>query len=660
MASSQEYERSIIEALAVSDANMNTALGTPVRKVISAVAGEMAKYAVDVNTTQTLYALDSVSGTELDYLVGQFGFTRQEAKAAKGTVKIKRDNGDEVLRIAYGSQFTKPATSTSQAIQFQTTAYQELGVGVLSAEIAVIAVTPGSLGNVPADTITYTGVYSTYITVTNERPTTGGRDAETDDDLRTRFLNTVFRNVSGTHDQYLGLAHAHEDVRRVNVIGQECRYNEIVQVSKRGSLYVVSPTNSVIDMDVASPIDLNKRLWVRKTDTNELIERTLYSVDASEDPFIIDFGGVDVEQTVHVSGIVEGDPSPTDFVCNLMYTPVWVGPNNMSVTYQDTGSVVPAAYYTFSADAGTITFTSETLNDKYIVLKYRQVVVDVNEYITIEFDYKSVHNRGELKTVDVFVDGEASQLVSDIQFLDFDKSITQDDVDSWVRKDDSNPTVGNRYLILSRQPLIASTGSINVGTSTILTEGVHFNVLYDITKNAGSVRGADAIELIGAISNGRFEFTNDNELALDNDTPMSIPYYYNSDIETIQTLLESQSVMTMDTLVHAPKNRFFSIALDVMYSARPKNNVSSAIVDALETWASNLPFGAMVQVSDIETVVANVVGVDNVKLNQSGICEYALDGETQLGSTTEDFKLAQNEIFNLRNVIINDRSQQNW
>ena len=228
--SAQAFEASIINTLAVSDPQMNTALGTPIRKVITAVAQEMASFNVDVNTTTSLYSLDSVSGTELDYLVGQFGFARQEARAARGSITIRRDNGDSLLQIPYGSQFYKQATATTPSVVFQTTTYTEMAVGVLSIDIAVVATVAGNIGNVPADTINYASAQVGYMSITNSSPTSGGRDAETDEQLRSRFLMTVFRNVSGTGDQMLGLALANERVDKANLIGQECRYSEIAQV----------------------------------------------------------------------------------------------------------------------------------------------------------------------------------------------------------------------------------------------------------------------------------------------------------------------------------------------------------------------------------------------------------------------------------------------
>ena len=70
MPTAQQHEQSIINALRVTDPQLDTSLGTTVRKLISAVALELSGYTTDIDTTTTLYALESVSGIELDYLVG--------------------------------------------------------------------------------------------------------------------------------------------------------------------------------------------------------------------------------------------------------------------------------------------------------------------------------------------------------------------------------------------------------------------------------------------------------------------------------------------------------------------------------------------------------------------------------------------------------------
>lgn len=668
--SAQAFENAIIGSLAVSDPQLSTALGTPVRKIITAVAQEMADYNVDVNTTTTLYSLDSVSGTELDYLVGQFGFTRQEARPAKGSVTVRRDNGDSLLQISYGTQFYKQATATMPSVVFQTTAYQELAEGVLSAEIAVVATVAGAIGNVPANTITYSVAQSGYVNITNANPTSGGRDAETDAQLRQRFLQTVFRNMAGTKDQMLGLALANETVGRANLIGQESRYSEVVQaVSSAGSV-IAEPSSEQWDLDVYSPIDVDRRYWVTMTDTQELLGHGDYSV--SQDGETVTFKKRDASEVV--------GPVTPGAVLRLSHGDV----SDVSVKRTDTGEDYDSQLYTLDASAGTITIASSGSVGTGISLTvlYKYDFVAAGDFVTIEFDYLSKHNRGGMKTVDLYVDSMSQRKVTDVQYIDFSKKATALNLANWVRLDGSHPVIGHPVIPLSYQPLYGSIGFINMGTSIVLSEGVHFEPIFDATATAGSSRGMDAVEIIGTVSNGELSFTNDPDATAVGDlTPVSIPYLQNYAIEKVQELVDYQRVVTMDVQVHEAVHRRFVVYLTLMYSVFPRRSTMDSVKESVVAWASSLPFGHTIQFSDIETVAANVAGVDNVRVSTSsdaggaeseyltpggasvgayGLIELNRDGKTVKGQFTSDFRLAQNDIFEISDVVIYSRSQQGW
>lgn len=679
----QEYETSIINSLKISDPAMNTGLGTPVRKIISAVAAEIADYSTEQDKTQTLYAIESVSGTELDALVAQFGFTRQEARAAHGTITVSRDNGDNALQISYGSQFYKPSSSTSNAIYFQTTAYQELAEGVLSADIAVTAVSAGTIGNVAAGTITYSPTYNSYISVTNENPTTGGRDAETDAELRKRFLETVFRNVSGTKDQYLGLALAHLKNNRANIIGRSTTYSEIVQVKKSSAgLYVVSAFSDECAKKTSettyeqTAIDLDRRFWLINQDSEEIIERAYFTVS-----FNGAAGTYKATFKTNNKSEVFG-PSEYGGTYQLSHGSVY---SVTSITLKTSGNKLLAGVdYTYDATTGLITFAQEAGASQYFVVgdtftvTYKYYPVAENDFIRIEFDYLSTINRGGLKTVELYIDGSNEQKVSDIQYINFNNALSEEMVSEgrWLREDGTEPSVGNIVVPLSYQPLEKGNGNgeANIGTSIVLQEGHHFNYLRDQTTAAGSEDAADAIELIGVIyadtdsGTRRFRFSNDTDTTVPNDTPMNIPYYYNDVVETVQDLIDAQSVVTMDTKVHAAKRRYFGIYLTVMYSSFPRASITELIEENIIEWAESLPFGSEIQFSDIETVAANTIGVDNVRISLQdkdsasdfGIVEYQQDGSTIKQRYVSDFGLRQNEIFEVQFVEVLARSQQDW
>lgn len=654
----QAYETSIINALAVSDPQLNTALGTPVRKIITAVAQEMADYNVDVNVTGTLYSIDSVSGAELDYLVGQFGFARHSARSARGSVTIRRDNGDEYMSIPYGTQFMKQSDATTVSVVFQTTAYCELAEGVLSAEIGVVAAVPGSIGNVPARSITYATSISGYVTVFNENPTSGGRDAESDEQLRQRFLSTVFRNVSGTKDQLVALALANEQVSRANLIGQESRFSEIVQTVSEGAGQptTASVSNEAWDIDVQRVLDIDRRYWVTLVDTGELLGRGDYTVPV---------GGAG-------KTVVFGNRHDTDTIAIVPDTSRSMSHGGIAEYIVEIAGVAPETddWYSVDTEAGEISFSSEVPQEYsggVLTIGYEYRFMGADEFVKIEFDYLSKHNRGGIKTVDLYVDSLSSLKVSDVQYIDTDKKVTSDNKSKWVRDDGTQPSEGNYYIPLSHQPVFGSLGVINMGASLILNENEDFWLIRDATRSAGSSRGCDAVEIRNDEPGGDSYRGN---------TPVHIPYLQNYAIERVQAVVDEQRVVTMDIMVHEAVHRYFVVYLTLMYSVFPRDSVVENVQVSLTDWATRLPFGQTIQFSDIETVVANMPGVDNVRVSTEadagtkmsgfgdykafGIIELARDGKTPIAQFSGDFRMAQNEIFEISEVRVHSRSQQGW
>ena len=685
------YEQSLIDALAISDPQLNTALGTPVRKIITAVAQELAAYNVDVNVSTTLYSIESVSGTELDYLVGQFGFTRHEARAARGSITVNRDNGDSIYQFEYGMYVYKPATSISPSIAFQTVAYQEMSEGVLSCNIGIVAVEAGSIGNVPADTITYMGSTDSYMYVTNPNPTTGGRDAETDEQLRQRFLTTVFRNVAGTKDQLVGLALAHAQVRRAVLIGQESRYSEIVQAVQLlgDSAVTASPSEDKWNMDVDYCLDVEHRYWVRFVDTQELLSRGDFEV--SNDGRVVTFHDRDGSDII--------GPVATGTSYALSHKQI----TSLEVVDGETGAPIPIYDYPpittdvdgsknyIKREEGIIVVGNDVEPNRTWSVTYTYHYIGDGDFVTIEFDYFSKHNRGGMKTVDLFVDCLAPKNVTDIQYIDFSKEITAENAGSWVRLDGQNPTVGHLYVPLSYQPLYASSGHINAGTSLVLYEDTHYKVLYDATRTAGSARGMDAIELLGVVegtgSEQRFHFSTVDPaqtvggILLKDDTPLAIPYLQDYPVDDVQRLIDSQRIVTMDVQVHEAVHRYFVIYLTLMFTTFPKDSIIEGVKNNIMSWAGDLSYGHVVQFSDIETVAANTSGVDNVRVSirsdagtklstyfdinghapgAYGIIEVHRDGFTVLHQYTNDFRLAENELFEVQDIITYAKSQQRW
>jgi uncharacterized phage protein gp47/JayE len=128
-----------------------------------------------------------------NFIYDSFGFAGQEALTAGGNVRFSAD-------VAPVSDINIPIGTTGETgdgIQFVTTAAGVLLAGnLVTADIPVSAVIPGSSGNVGAGTITnIVQTISGLTTCTNPLVTTGGVDSENDSDKQTRFTKYV-RNLA--------------------------------------------------------------------------------------------------------------------------------------------------------------------------------------------------------------------------------------------------------------------------------------------------------------------------------------------------------------------------------------------------------------------------------------------------------------------------------
>ncbi len=137
------------------------------------------------------------SGSDLDSWVADFGLTRDPAELATGSVTFTRfsTTGQGIVpfratvETADGSQqFIVTQDSTNPAYNATLGGYT-LASSVGSVTAPVQAVTAGSAGNAAAGLITLiSGSVPGIDIVTNASPLSGGADAETDAQLRARFL----------------------------------------------------------------------------------------------------------------------------------------------------------------------------------------------------------------------------------------------------------------------------------------------------------------------------------------------------------------------------------------------------------------------------------------------------------------------------------------
>lgn len=205
-------------ALTASMPELDTSVGTPAAKILDAVAASIADAYVDNQLLTYTYDIDSKTDADLDGFCQLFGIARLPAKRASGTVTFTRgsDNTDAAVFIPINFQIT---SSTDTGIIFQTITGATMDVGVTSTSVPIQAVGAGPAGNVGPNLINnMSSPIQGVANVTNLSATSGGLDQETDSALRARWKATVFRNMAGTEDMYLGIALNDPDCFAANVV----------------------------------------------------------------------------------------------------------------------------------------------------------------------------------------------------------------------------------------------------------------------------------------------------------------------------------------------------------------------------------------------------------------------------------------------------------
>jgi uncharacterized phage protein gp47/JayE len=241
MPTSAEIVAKMRDALRIADPNLDTSVGTVVRKILDAVGEGIGESYTDNYLLQYQYDIDSKVEGDLDDFVALFGFSRIPAQRAQGSVTFTRANDTNAattsLIIAPGTQVV---AQTNPLVYVQTMVSAVMAPGVLTAAVPVQAIVAGPRGNVAAGLLTtLTSSTPGVSSVVNPAPLSGGTAAESDVELRDRFKRTVFRSLAGTEAMYLGVAlEVPQDFlqpttrlnSRVNVIGSTKRRREQVQI----------------------------------------------------------------------------------------------------------------------------------------------------------------------------------------------------------------------------------------------------------------------------------------------------------------------------------------------------------------------------------------------------------------------------------------------
>jgi hypothetical protein len=300
-----EIAAQMVAALAVSDPEVDTAIGTTVRKILDAVAEPISEAYVDRYLIEHLFDIGAKQGADLDDFVATYSMGRFPARRATGVAVLSRPTAaDQDYPVPAGTQLS---TATAPQVVFATTAPAVLPRGGTSIEVPIVAVVGGTSGNLVAASLTALGTPVSGVgSVGNPAPTTGGTDPESDAALIERFKRTVFRNLAGTADMFLALAlegstaDGQQDsaASRANVVGASQRWREQVQV-------VSGAATSSIPTTAYSYVFPNSSLLGPDIDGDEfLVPGVHYSFDDTADPPTI---------TSLAGGLVDGQVYDLDY-----------------------------------------------------------------------------------------------------------------------------------------------------------------------------------------------------------------------------------------------------------------------------------------------------------------------------------------------------------
>ena len=155
--------------------------------------------AVGIELEQIYYQLfiGINSGIE-DGVYNSFNFTLIQSAPASGSVRFSRLTPAPVggITIPAGTQISTPGSGSSPAVVYATTDVAVILDGETYIDAFVVATQDGTVGNAPANTITVLiGAPAGVDSVTNPNGFFTGRDIETKDERRERFL-TYINNLS--------------------------------------------------------------------------------------------------------------------------------------------------------------------------------------------------------------------------------------------------------------------------------------------------------------------------------------------------------------------------------------------------------------------------------------------------------------------------------
>ena len=153
----------------------------------------------------------TATGTNLNAITSHLGMTWNKAKKAVGKITVTAEIGTQIPQ-AWGVE-------TKSGVKFVTLNTSTITTTQRETDIEVIALDSGTDGNVSAGAITeQTEILTGVISINNKLNTLGGKDLETDTELRERYLKRLDRKSSFTTEGIKNYILQNTNVQKCQVI----------------------------------------------------------------------------------------------------------------------------------------------------------------------------------------------------------------------------------------------------------------------------------------------------------------------------------------------------------------------------------------------------------------------------------------------------------
>lgn len=153
----------------------------------------------------------TATGSNLNAITSHLGMTWEKEKKAVGKITVTAEIGTQIPQ-AWGVE-------TKSGVKFVTLNTSTIATTARETEIEVIALEGGTDGNVSSGAITeQTEILTGVISINNKLNTLGGKDLETDTELRERYLKRLDRKSSFTTEGIKNYILQNTNVKKCQVI----------------------------------------------------------------------------------------------------------------------------------------------------------------------------------------------------------------------------------------------------------------------------------------------------------------------------------------------------------------------------------------------------------------------------------------------------------